>query len=231
MLKKTLLAAVIFGLSTTALQAYELKSYVTVSVGQAKADKSKAAKVLRSEIHQVGSMPGVSSRTSSDRSDTAYKIGLGLQANEYVALEFQYLNLGEASYKGVASHVMAPSAVGSAKFKSETSGVGANIVGSYPIEDFTVFAKAGYHYLKTKNALRVGVSGVGVDSSSLNKTVREWVPSFGIGASYSVTPELAVIAEYERYQGVANKKLRYDDERVSLKHNVDLASVGVRYEF
>ncbi|HHX05593.1 MAG TPA: hypothetical protein GX732_05645, partial [Pseudomonas sp.] len=50
-------------------------------------------------------------------------------------------------------------------------------------------------------------------------TAREWVPSFGAGASYAIMPELEIVAEYERYKDVADA------------YNVDLASVGLRYNF
>lgn len=238
MFKKTLVAAVVLGLSSTAVQAYEMfgqevSGYVTGSVGQAKAEKSKAAKELRSNYGEMGSWPGVSSRTSTDRTDTAYKFGLGLQANQYVAFELQYIDLGEASYKGRVTSPFVPGASGSSKLKSETSGFGANVVGTYPIEDFTLFAKAGYHYLKTKNSIKEGIVGVGLDGfyDSTSKTVRKWTPSFGVGASYNITPEFAVVAEYERYSGVADKKISYDGDKFNMKHDVDFASIGLRYNF
>ena len=67
--------------------------------------------------------------------------------------------------------------------------------------------------METKAKLKI--DGVGSDSG----TVREWVPSFGAGASYAIMPELEIVAEYERYKDVADA------------YNVDLASVGLRYNF
>lgn len=52
----------------------------------------------------------------------------------------------------------------------------------------------------------------------------KWVPSFGVGASYNFTSELSVVAEYERYQDIAKKK-------VSFKHSIDFLSLGLRYNF
>ena len=172
----------------------------------------------------------MSSRTSTDRSDTAYKIAVGLQANQYVAIELQYIDLGEANYKGNASDGVLSF---SEKLKTDTSGFGANLVGTYPIEDFTLFAKAGYHYLKTKGSYKYDESFTGLSpySESESKTVRNWTPSFGVGASYNITQELAVVAEYERYKGVADKKVTIDGDKFSFKHDIDFASIGLRYNF
>lgn len=230
MLKKTLLAAAVFAFATTAVQANEVSGYVTGSIGHAKADKLKHAKEVQNDYNEIGNIPGVSSRTSTDRSDTAYKVAVGLKVNPYVALEVQYIDLGEASYKGSASDGVQFS---SDKLKSETSGLGANVVGIYPIDDFTLFAKAGYHYLKTKGSYKYDESFTGFSpySESESKTVRNWTPSFGVGASYNITQELAVVAEYERYKGVADKKVTIDGEKLSFKHDIDFASIGLRYNF
>ena len=224
MLKRTLLAAAVLGLSTTAVQAYEPTGYVTGSIGQAKADKPRAAKDVQNLYREYGGS------TSSDRTDTAYKIAVGIQANPYVALELQYIDLGESSYK-VRDSFSSPSYSWKeyGKLKSETSGFGANVVGTYPIEDFTLFAKAGLHYLKTKGSYKYYETETGYYpySESASKTIRKWTPSFGVGASYNITPEFAVVAEYERYKGVADKKI----DGLSMKHDIDFASVGLRYNF
>lgn len=228
MLKRTLLAAVVLGLSTTAVQAYEPTGYVTGSIGQARADKPRIAKEVQGWYKEDGG------GTSTDRTDTAYKIAVGLQANPYVALELQYIDLGEASYKGRYFY-NAPgySEQENEKLKTETSGFGGNVVGTYPIEDFTLFGKVGYHYLKTKGSLKGNYSNSygDYDSWSGSKSVRKWTPSFGVGASYNITPEFAVVAEYERYKNVADKKVTVYGERHNFKHDIDFASIGLRYNF
>ena len=146
MLKKTLLAAAVLALSATAVQADEVSGYLTGSVGQAKADKPSVVKREMNDFKELGGS------TSTDRTDTAYKIAVGLQANPYVALELQYIDLGKSKYKGALS---APG-IGSysEKIDFDTSGFGANLVGTLPLDDFTLFAKVGYHYLKTKGSLK-----------------------------------------------------------------------------
>lgn len=225
MLKKTLLAAAVFACATTAVQANEVSGYVTGSMGQAKADKPSVVKDVQNEYKMDGGY------TSTDRTDTAYKIAVGLKVNPYIALEAQYIDLGKSKYKATDSVPGVYSE--SDRIDFDTNGFGANLVGILPLDDFTLFAKAGYHLLKTKGTLKdsFSIANVEIFNDSASKTVRKWTPSFGVGASYNITPELAVVAEYERYKNVANKKVNVYDEKINFKHNIDLASVGLRYNF
>lgn len=247
MFKKTLLAAVVFGIAATAVQANEVSGYVTGSVGYAKADKPKVAKNFQSTWNEVALANDFTPSSSTDRSDTGYKIAVGLKVNPYLALEAQYIDLGESSYKGGIGVSEGPvSEYYSDKIKANTNGLGVNLIGTYPIESFTLFAKAGLHYLKTKNDYKFSVEAfdnsalVGSMGASNSKTVRQWTPSFGVGASYALTKELAVVAEYERYQGVSDGKMEVFNSRrgpmadvvkQNLKHDIDFASLGLRYNF
>ncbi|HHX34425.1 MAG TPA: porin family protein [Gammaproteobacteria bacterium] len=187
MLKKTLLAALVFGVATTAVQANEVSGYVTGSVGQ------------------------TNSKGFNSKKKFGHKIAVGLQANEFVGLEAQYTDLGKPKDKGYVVD-----GLGNAydyKGTARTRGLGANLVGTLPLNDFKLFAKVGYHKMETK--VKVNVAGIG----SGKTTEREWVPSFGLGGAYALTSELDLVAEYERYKDVADN------------YNVDFASVGLRYSF
>lgn len=234
MLKKTLLPALALGAMgaiATSAQAYEMSSYVQIGIGQAKAEKSSASKAVQSA--EFGG------RTSSSRTDTAYKIAVGLKFNPYLAVEAQYIDLGKESYKGsYSSYSNLNSSFEKMNFK--TSGIGANIIGSYPIEDFTVFAKTGYHYLKTKatyregQSLQFGSSHSYSKSSKSSKNNKKWSPSLGVGVSYAMTAHLVITAEYERFQGVGKDLYLYypySGSSYSAKHDIDLASIGLRYHF
>ncbi|MDY0206608.1 MAG: outer membrane beta-barrel protein [Pseudomonas sp.] len=232
MLKKTLLAAVALGLAATAVQANDISGYATYSVGHGIASKPKAAKEVQSFYKEFGGS------TTTDRASAGHKIVVGLNVHPYIALEAQYTNLGKTNYKGsFADNDGAGNSIGfSDKLNLKTSGFGGNVVGKYPIQDFTVFAKAGYHLMRTKGTFKENgaVSFAGFSdsfSNSNSKTVSKWAPSVGIGAAYDMTPELSVVAEYERYQGLANKKVNIDGDKLSFKHNVDFTSVGLRYTF
>lgn len=225
MLKKTLLAAVVLACTATAVQANEVSGYVTGSIGQAKAGKPKSVNDAQKDYKSIGG------HTSTDRTDTAYKIAVGLKLNPYAAIEAQYVDLGDSSYKGSIGQQGVWSLDEKINFK--TSGLGVNLVGTLPLDDFTLFAKAGYHHLKTEGKLKesFAVTGSGSTSESGNATIRKWTPSFGVGASYALTPTFSVVAEYERYKNVANKKVYVDGDKTSFKHSVDLASIGLRYNF
>lgn len=101
--------------------------------------------------------------------------------------------------------------------KYENKGFGANVVGMLPVQDtgLTMFAKAGYHRMKTKAKL----SEFPDDNTSGSTTKN--INSFGAGAIYDVTPELSLVAEYEQYRKLA---------KVS-GYNIHVGSVGLRYNF
>lgn len=232
MLKKTVLAAAVLGLAATGVQANDISGYATYSVGHGIASKPKAAKEVQGFYKEFGG------NTTTDRASAGHKIVIGLNVHPYLAVEAQYTDLGKTNYKGsVAYNDGAGSSLGfSDKLNLKTSGLGGNIVGKYPIQDFTIFAKAGYHLMRTKGTLKtngaISVAGFSDSfSASDSKTLRKWTPTVGIGAAYNMTPELSVVAEYERYQGIANKKINIDGDKISFKHNVDFTSVGLRYSF
>lgn len=213
MFKKTLAAALILGLASTGAQAadWDVSGYIQGNIGQSKAEKPSFVK------REAQSLPGT---TKSDSKDTAYKLIVGLQLNPYVALEAQYVDLGKANYK-------IRSAGNENKIRTSTKGLGANLVGTLPIESFTLFAKAGLHNMETKlsDKTNLGYSASG--------TTRQWTPSYGIGASYEFVENLAAVVEYERYHKAADDKAwaGYTKERVSVKHDIDMFSAGIRYKF
>lgn len=235
MLKKVLAVAVAFGLATGAQASdFEVSGYLQGNLGQAKAKKPSVVKNIQAEYKADGGS------TSSDRTDLAYKLIVGLQLNEYVAVEAQYIDLGKTKYKArdAWSSGEGVNWFEQNKLDMKTSGFGFNVVGSYPVtDDFSVFAKTGLHYLKTKGTLKDswGVSAEGegayIESGKGSKSVRKWTNSIGIGASYQIIPNLSVVGEYERYRNVADKKVRVYDEKIKFKHNVDYLSVGLRYSF
>lgn len=190
MLKKTVLAALVLGAASTAVQASQSSGYLSGNIGQSDA------------------------KSFSSNTDTGYKIAVGLQANQYVAIEAQYLDLGKAK-----------DTVLGARASSETKGIGANLVGTVPLNEFKLFGKVGYHRLETKSKL--SAPGVGY----ANHTKTDGVTSLGLGASYAFTPAVEVVAEYERYKSVADRKAQVGRYRVNFAHDVDFASVGLRYNF
>lgn len=204
MFKKTLLSAAVISLAslTGVAQAEQVNGYLFASVGQSEADVSK-----RALDNDLGLLPD--ERSSLDKKDTAYKIGAGIQLNPYVGVEFQYLDLGEVVYKLDGPDF-------NARIRAETKGLGINAVGTLPLDRFGLFAKVGYHQLKT-DAKAVLSSSFFTDRASDSE--KEWVWSWGVGASLMLTESFSLVAEFERYRDVA------DD------FDVDLISAGLRYNF
>jgi opacity protein-like surface antigen len=98
------------------------------------------------------------------------------------------------------------------KLTGDTTGLGANVVGTLPLDRFSLFGKAGYHQMKTDIRATAG-PGFGSDSE------KESLVSYGVGAAYRVADSFDIVAEYERYKEVA------DD------FDIDMLSAGLRYNF
>lgn len=142
---------------------------------------------------------------ATETEDTAWKLGAGLQLNEHWGVELQYTDLGQVEGDVFVSGVPFQAEL-------ETQGFGANVVGTLPFERFQLFGKLGYHRMETEARL----SGFGLSASD---DVDEWVISYGLGAAYQLTDNLAILAEYEMYSDVADE------------YDVDMLSAGLRFNF
>ncbi len=215
MLKNTIIAAIIAGAAVSTTSAAEVNGYLFANLGKSDADASRLGKDLDAVADLLAEDYGMTGTSSLDEKDSAFKIGAGLQLNSHVGIEFQYVDLGEVSYK--AAGVDAFGDVGTLKASSSTDGLGINLVGTLPFNQLKLFGKIGYHKIESDVRVDIvtpdGLAGSGSDS------VKEWASSFGVGASFAFTPTVALVAEYEQYRDVA------DD------YDVDVASVGLRYNF
>lgn len=145
---------------------------------------------------------------SLDEKDTAFKVGAGIQLNRYVGIEFQYADLGELTYKESGF-----------KGTDAADGYGANLVGTIPLNRFKLYGKVGYHKMEYEVAEKDAFG-------SWSKTEKEWVTSYAVGAAFAVTPQFELVAEYERYESVAD-----DFNDSGFDADIDLASLGLRYNF
>jgi len=194
-MRKTLLAVLIAGAMVSGVQAAEshVNGYLFGHVGQADYDTGSF----------YSGVPG-----SLDEKDTAFKIGAGVQLNSYVGIEFQYVDLGDLTFK-------------TAGFRTRDSadGLGANLVATLPLDRFKLYGKVGYHKMKYEVTEKDGFG-------SWNESEKEWVTSYAIGATLALTPAFEIVAEYERYQDVAD-----NFNGSGFDADVDLASIGLRYNF
>jgi opacity protein-like surface antigen len=210
MIKKSLLALVVAGSMVAGAQAASPNGYLFANIGQSDADKPSYINEIDADARAFASELELQYRSSYDSKDTAYKIGAGVQLNPYVGLEFQYINLGEAVFKFSFSD---GELTAGGKANAETDGYGANLVGTLPLDRFKLFGKVGYHKLKTD--AKASALGETIERASAN----EWVTSFGVGAAFALTPAVEIVGEFERFRDVADE------------YDVDLASVGLRYNF
>lgn len=215
MMRKTLLAVLISGAMVTGVQAAgnQVNGYLFGNIGQAEAEKPNLIKGMSAELDALADSQGWGYRSSWDDKDTAFKIGAGIQLNRHIAIEFQYTDLGSPEYKGTLTDGFDTVGV---KVTGDTDGFGMNLVGTLPFDRFKLFGKIGYHKLETEASVKVSTD---FGSLKMKETEKEWVTSYGIGASYAFTPQVELAAEFERYQDVADE------------YDVDMASIGLRYNF
>lgn len=195
MMRKTFLAVLISGAMVSGAQAAgnQVNGYLFGNVGQTDYDTGS----FYSET--TGSL---------DEKDVGFKVGAGIQLNPYVGIEFQYVDLGELTYKDDG-------------FKGEDSaeGYGANLVMTLPLDRFKLYGKIGYH--KMEYEVREKAFGL-----SWGEEEKEWVTSYAIGATFALTPQFEIVGEYERYEKVADN---FNDS--GFDADIDLASIGLRYNF
>ena len=187
-----LMAAMVsaLALSTSASAGFfdlTLTPYVGVGLGKSQADITCPA------------------ATSCDDKDTAYKLYGGLEVNEFMSMEFGYVDLGKSTYSGAVSG------------KRDTRGMSVQLVGTYSLSPkFTLLGKGGFGILHTE------VDGTVVASNSEADTDLEW--SLGLGAQYNFTKNVGMRVEWERYFNVG-------DASTTGEADVDLITAGVIFKF
>jgi OOP family OmpA-OmpF porin len=149
---------------------------------------------------------------SCDKTDLGFKLTGGFTFTPNLAIELSYIDLGESTFDTTST-------TGS---MSET-GIAASGLVIYPINEFSLFAKAGVSSLKTKLTgsmpIFSSVSSSGTKSS--NDTNFAW----GVGAGYAIASNISTVLEWERYKG------EFSDLGISESHYVDLISIGAQYKF
>ena len=123
MLKKTLLAAAVLGFAVNAqaFDLYEADGYVFGNIGYAKTKKPGYVKDEMSEAKEEG----MSAKYDGD--NFAFKLGAGINLNEFLALELQYTNFGKRDYK---EKYLSSSEYEVNKYDLDTWGLGINLVAS-----------------------------------------------------------------------------------------------------
>ncbi|MBC7500175.1 MAG: outer membrane beta-barrel protein [Herminiimonas sp.] len=152
--------------------------------------------------------------TSTDNSDTGYKVFGGYQFTPNFAIEGGYFDLGNFDYRSVTTPL------GAFNGTSRVKGLNLDLVGTLPITDrFSAFGRVGAAYARTKSEF---TSTGAVPFNATNRNRNDTDLKVGLGLQYAFTDALSVRAEIERYR--INDALRD-------RGNVNMASIGLVYRF
>jgi OOP family OmpA-OmpF porin len=191
---RKLVAAAVLGLGTLLAipQASAQGFYIGAHVGESDADVGNAVPLLITS-------------GSFDGSGSGMKLFFGLQFTRNLAVEMAFVDLGEATYSGTCCFGT-PVTGG----RLETSGFNFSFVGTVPLSpSFSLFGKAGFFSWESEAR---DVTG------SVPFSGREYGTdlSYGFGASFQVTKNFSLRAEWEQFEAV-------DD--------ISLLSIGVAFGF
>jgi outer membrane immunogenic protein len=108
--------------------------------------------------------------------DTVLKVFAGYRINPFLALELDYIDLGETS-----------DTVGDIDFRSEINGFAPYVIGTLPLGPIEVFAKAGYYFYN--------VEFTADGARELDESDEDFV--YGVGAGLTLFGHLHARLEYE----------------------------------
>jgi hypothetical protein len=135
-----------------------------------------------------------------DDGDVGGSLYTGGMFNEWLGMELGYLHMGRADRAGG---------------RTEAQGLNVSLLARLPLQQFSVFAKGGTTYGRTKvTADPLALVPSGKDSG--------WGASYGVGVGMDVTPATSVVLEWGRHDfhfaGTG-------------KQDVSLTSLGLKYRF
>lgn len=208
--RKLILTTSLLALATAA-SAQQGGYYGGISLGQAKINADAGA--FDRGLTTTSGIGGIAS--SIDNKDTGFKIRLGDQLTDNIAVEGGYVDFGKAKYS--ASYTL-PGA-GSASGHREVSGLNFDVLGRLPLQSgFSVFGKAGVLLSRVETSVAAADG-----SASLTQRATTLRPGLGGGMDYALSRNVDLRAEWERYFRVGNDSTG--------KNNADLLSVGMNYRY
>ncbi len=159
--------------------------------------------------------------TSSDLDDSDMTWGLtaGWKFIPYMAVEAQYLDLGEATYSTTGTVDSLPV---DADLTLDSSGFTLSVLGILPFaEVWEVYARLGMYFGDTEADASVTVDGIS-DSVSDSQSEEELI--YGIGGGYTFNETWNIRVEYTIFQDLG-------DEKLTGEADVDRFVIGVNYMF
>jgi OOP family OmpA-OmpF porin len=150
---------------------------------------------------------------SDDDTDTGWKLYVGNQFSPNAAVEFGYLDMGEAKMSGTDSFL------GATNVSWEVTGFNAALVGFLPAGNtVNLLGKVGLFLWD----MDVSVSSSFLGSGSTSESGTDLM--FGLGASFDIGKTTAVRIEWERFTDVG-------DENETGQSDVDLLSANLVFRF
>ena len=156
-----------------------------------------------------------SSDSKLSKTDTTFSIGAGYDLNKFLAVEVAYRDLGEAvdrgsDFDGIDEYDYVD--------KTGITALQASVVGKLPISEvFNVYGRVGLASLDAEYSSREFYAD-GNNPDPYSDSESKTRALFGVGASFDVTSQLAVRAEYNQYA-------KWDDLKLSS------LTVGAVYKF
>ena len=182
--------------------------YIGAGVGQSRATIDEPR--LRASLAANGeTVTGF----SKDQRDTGYKLFVGRQLNQYVAVEAGYFDLGKFDFQSTTSGNGVLN--GQAGFR----GVNLDLLGQLPLSQrLSLLGRVGMHYTKTNTEFS-GNRLLG--STNTHASERKLNAKLGLGLEYKFSEALALRGEVERYRV---------NDAVGNRGDADLYSVSLVYK-
>jgi OOP family OmpA-OmpF porin len=202
------------------LLAYAAGPYIGASVGQAWVDAS--AREIEAAFSSDDGF--VASGTTIDDSDTGWKAYVGYRFNPFFAIEGGYVDLGKATFS--TNIVSAPSPYDAfTPFQihgtAEATGYNLTAIVGMPLGSAAfLFAKGGAFYWDADFTETIPGFGTRVARSESDTKL-----TYGAGLELGLSHGLRIRGEWERFEEVGSGIGGREGT------DVDLASVGLMYEF
>lgn len=164
-----------------------------------------------------------------DDSDTTFGLTVGYRFMPYLAVEGQYLDLGEAQYSA-AGDLYDPFnkylATADISTSINSSGFGLSVLGILPIQEaWEVFARVGMYFGDTEADFSVTLDdGIDAITESMSDSKSEEEFFYGIGGGYTFNETWNIRLEYTIFQDIG-------DDELTGEADLDRFVVGLNYRF
>ena len=186
-------------------------------VSRADTRKNDFDQVLVETLDFIG-VPISDGTSSLDDRDTTYEFTVGYRVDSWLAVEAEYLDLGEVSYQ--ADGEIAGSE-GSLGIDLERAGLGLSALVIVPLDNLDLFARAGVFYADTDYTVGASFDGQS-ESVSFADSTEEFF--WGLGGSYHFADRWSARLEYRTYDKVG-------DSNSSIEADVNTLTLGIVYNF